>query len=192
MNIKQRVNDLFNKYSVALSAVENDTPEQAVALASATLENGTEIKTDAEAFEVGVEAYVENEEGEKITLPDGSYVIDNGTELIVTDGVISEITEAETEEEVEEIEAKDKEEELSEEPLTREAVSEMIVSALEGFETELNKIEKQHQVEMSEVKLAAATQGIQRSPAPLPVVPVDLSTLTTKQRVSHLYNQFSA
>jgi len=189
MNIKQRVNQLFNQYSVDLSAVETDAPEKVVSLASAFLENGTEIKTEAEEFKVGVEAYVENEEGEKIGLPDGTYVLDNGTELVIVDGVITEYNQSEVEEVVEEEVV---EEELAAETLTREMVSGMIAEAMSEFGTQLSEQNKKHEIELSEIKLAAATKGIQRSPSiPKQIMqPVDLTKLSTKQRVSHLFNQY--
>lgn len=188
MNIKQRVNALFNQYSVDLSAVESGTA--VVSLASAFLENGTEIKTEAEEWKVGVEAYVENEEGEKIGLPDGTYILDNGTELVIVDGVITEWTESEVEEVVEEEVV---EEELSAEPMTRVMVSGMIAEAILGFETELAEQRKKNEVELSQIKLSAATKGVQRSPSvkQQPLVPVDLTKLSTKQRISHLYNQYN-
>lgn len=189
MNIKQRVNALFNQYSVDLSAVESETKE-VVSLASAFLENGTEIKTEAEEFKVGVEAYVENEEGEKIGLPDGTYLLDNGTELVIVDGVITEFNEGEVEEVVEEEVV---EEELSAETMTREMVSGMIAEAISSLGTELAEQTKKQELELSQIKLAAATKGIQRSPSvkPEPMVAVDMTKLSTKQRISHLYNQYN-
>ena len=48
MSIKERINDIFDRYNVQLSAVANEDAEQAAALeleATAKLENGTEVKT---------------------------------------------------------------------------------------------------------------------------------------------------
>lgn len=86
MTLQERINGLFEKYSVNLSA-------EPVELAQATLENGTVIATDSDAFAVGVQAYVTNDEGEKIPLPDGEYTLDNGTTFTVAEGAISEMTE---------------------------------------------------------------------------------------------------
>lgn len=98
MTLQERINGLFQKYSVNLSA-------EPVELAQATLENGTVIATDADAFAVGVQAYVTNDEGEKIPLPDGEYTLENGTTFTVAEGSISEMNEPAPAEEADPAEA---------------------------------------------------------------------------------------
>ena len=84
-----------------------------VKLEQAKLDNGTVIEADA--FESGNEVFIVTED-EKVALPIGSYNLEDGKILVVEEeGLISEIKEAEaeeeTEEEVEEVEAKEEEKE---------------------------------------------------------------------------------
>lgn len=84
-----------------------------VKLEQAKLDNGTVIEADA--FESGNEVFIVTED-EKVALPIGSYNLEDGKILVVAEeGLISEIKDAEaeeeTEEEVEEVEAKEEEKE---------------------------------------------------------------------------------
>lgn len=82
-----------------------------VKLEQAKLDNGTVIEADT--FESGVEVFIVTED-EKVALPVGEYALEDGKLLVVTEeGIISEIKDAEAEEEteeVEEVEAKEEEE----------------------------------------------------------------------------------
>jgi hypothetical protein len=84
-----------------------------VKLEQAKLDNGTVIEADS--FESGVEVFIVTED-EKVALPVGEYILEDGKILVIAEeGVISEIKDAEaeeeTEEEVEEVEAAEEEEE---------------------------------------------------------------------------------
>lgn len=86
-----------------------------VKLEQAKLDNGTIIEADT--FESGVEVFIVTED-EKVALPVGEYALEDGKILVVIeDGIISEIKDAEAEEEaeeveeVEEVEAKEEEKE---------------------------------------------------------------------------------
>lgn len=86
-----------------------------VKLEQAKLDNGTVIEADA--FESGNEVFIVTED-EKVALPIGEYALEDGKILVVAEeGIISEIKDAEaeeeTEEEVEEVEAKEEEEEMA-------------------------------------------------------------------------------
>lgn len=117
MNLKNRINDLFQKYSVKLEVAEGEIPAEVAveepAVATATLSNGTMVYVDAPSFDVGMGVYVLNEEGEKIPLPDGDYELEGGGALSILEGVISSFTEAVVEEVA--VEAKKEEEEEEEE-----------------------------------------------------------------------------
>jgi hypothetical protein len=83
-----------------------------VKLEQAKLDNGTVIEADT--FESGNEVFIVTED-EKVALPIGEYTLEDGKILVVAEeGIISEIKDAEaeeeTEEEVEEIEAAEEEE----------------------------------------------------------------------------------
>ena len=83
-----------------------------VKLEQAKLDNGTVIEADA--FESGNEVFIVTED-EKVALPVGEYALEDGKILVVAEeGLISEIKDAEAEEEteeVEEVEAKEEEKE---------------------------------------------------------------------------------
>jgi hypothetical protein len=61
----------------------------------ATTKDGVVIKTEAEAMVVGVDVYTEDEAGTKTPVADGSYVLENGTTVVVAQGKITEVSEAE-------------------------------------------------------------------------------------------------
>lgn len=76
---------------------------------------------DAEELEVGIDIFVEDEEGTRTPAPDGEYVTEERTKIVVADGKVKEITEVEeggeTETETAETETEVK---AAEEPVTRE------------------------------------------------------------------------
>lgn len=97
-----------------------------VKLEQMKLENGTVIEADS--FESGVEVFIVTED-EKVALPVGEYTLEDGKLLVVVEeGVISEVKEAEAEEEaeeVEEVEAADEEEKESLGYATKEELAEV-------------------------------------------------------------------
>ena len=112
--------------------VEESTEE--VKLAQATLENGTIL--EAEAFEAGNEIFIVTED-EKVAVPVGEYLMEDGQILVVSEeGIIGEIK-AQEEEEVEaeeEIEAYVSKEEF-----------ESAVEEIRGMINELKRIKKKWQ-----------------------------------------------
>ena len=137
MTITERVQEVFNKFNVKLTVTEEPRTE----MAEAALDNGTVVYTDAEAFAEGVEAYIINDEGEKIPLPPGDYTLADGRVVVIGEGgVVSSVSEAPEEEPAtEEVEASEEEvtEEVQaeEEPtyVTKAEVEEMIKAALESI-----------------------------------------------------------
>ena len=193
MTLKERISELFDKYSVELEVEE----KQEVKFATATLESGQEIQTEAESFAVGASVFVVNDEGEQIPLPDGDYTLADGAVLVVAEGAITEVKEAE-EPAVEAEE--DKEEEMSEEPkeveassevLTREDVAGMIAEAIEATKAEFSSQIEERDAKITELSKQAAP-AISRVKQPKKVEKVDLSKLTVKERVRALSNQFNS
>jgi len=89
MTIKERVQEVFDKFNVNLQAEE---PVR-VDMAEAALENGTVIYTDAEDFAEGEEAYIINDEGERIPLPPGDYKLADGGTISIGDlGKVNKVT----------------------------------------------------------------------------------------------------
>ena len=191
MTLKERISDLFEKYSVEL---EVETKEE-VKFATATLDSGQEIQTDAEAFAVGVSVFVVNDEGEQIPLPDGDYTLSDGSMLVVAEGAVVEVNEATTEPEVEAEE--DKEEEMqaqeveaSSEVLTREAVAGMIAEAVAEAKKEFSSQIEERDAKITELS-KQATPSISRAPKMEVPTPVNLTELSMKERIAAIQNQFS-
>ena len=89
MTIKERVQQVFNKFNVNLTAEE----VLRVDMAEAALENGTVIYTDGEDFAEGEEAYIINDEGERIPLPPGDYTLADGGVISIGDlGKVNKVT----------------------------------------------------------------------------------------------------
>ena len=196
MTLKERISDIFEKYSVELSVEENAEVKFAVA----TLDSGQEIQTDAEAFAVGVAVFVVNDEGEQIPLPDGEYTLQDGSTLVVAEGAVTEVKEAEAEEPAVEAE-EDKEEEMSEEPkaeeveassevLTREEVAGMIAEAIEATKAEFSSQIEERDAKITELS-KQATKSLSRAPKMEAPAPVDLKSLSITERVAAIHNQFS-
>ena len=194
MTLKERISDIFEKYSVEL-AVEEKEETQEVAFATAVLESGQEIQTDADAFAVGVSAFVVNDEGERIPLPDGDYQLQDGSLLVVAEGAVVEVNEATTEPEVEaeeekEEEMKAEEVEASSEVLTREAVEGMIAEAIEATKKEFSSQIEERDAKITELS-KQASPSIPRAPKMEAPVSVDLKSLSITERVAAIHNQFS-
>ena len=194
MTLKERISDIFEKYSVEL-AVEEKEETQEVAFATAVLDSGQEIQTDADAFAVGVSAFVVNDEGERIPLPDGDYKLQDGSMLVVAEGAVVEVNEATTEPEVEaeeekEEEMKSEEVEASSDVLTREAVEGMIAEAIEATKKEFSSQIEERDAKITELS-KQATPSIARAPKMEAPVSVDLKSLSIQERVAAIHNQFS-
>lgn len=194
MTLKERISEIFDKYSVELSVEENAEVKFAVA----TLDSGQEIQTEAESFAVGASVFVVNDEGEQIPLPDGEYTLADGSMLVVAEGAITEVKEAE-EPAVEAEE--DKEEEMSEEPkaeeveassevLTREEVAGMIAEAIEATKAEFSSQIEERDAKITELSKQAAP-SLSRAPKMEVKAPVDLKSLSIQERVAAIHNQFS-
>ena len=193
MTLKERISDIFDKYSVELSVEENAEVKFAVA----TLDSGQEIQTEAESFAVGASVFVVNDEGEQIPLPDGEYTLADGSMLVVAEGAIVEVNEASEEPAVEAEE--DKEEEMSEEPkeveassevLTREDVAGMIAEAIEATKGEFSSQIEERDAKITELS-KQATKSLSRAPKMEAPAPVDLKSLSITERVAAIHNQFS-
>lgn len=187
MNLKERISDLFEKYSVELAVEEKE--EQVSLMATAVLESGQEIMTDADAFAVGVAVFVMNDENERIPLPDGDYQLEDGSMLVVAEGTVSEMKDAEApaeevaEEEVEEVEA-------SVDMITREDVASMIADAVSEAKKEFSSQIEERDAKITELSKTASTK-ISRAPKMEQKVQVDLTKLTMKERIAAIQNNFS-
>jgi len=136
--------------------VEESTEE--VKLAQATLENGTVL--EAEAFEAGNEIFIVTED-EKVAVPVGEYLMEDGQMLVVSEeGIIGEIKAQEEEE----VEAEEEEEMayVSKEEFNS-AVEEIkgMINELKEKKEEMAQVEEQVKQELSETP---ATEPITHNP----------------------------
>jgi len=197
MTLKERISDIFEKYSVELAVEEKEETQEVALMATAVLESGQEIMTDADAFAVGVSAFVVNDEGERIPLPDGDYQLQDGSMLVVAEGAVVEVNEATTEPEVEaeeekeeEMKAETEEVQASSEVLTREAVEGMIAEAIEATKKEFSSQIEERDAKITELS-KQASPSIPRAPKMEAPVSVDLKSLSIQERVAAIHNQFS-
>lgn len=117
-----KATEVLKRIMTELSSVKEEAVE--VKFEQVALENGTILEADA--FEVGNEVFIVNEE-ERIAVPVGEYTLADGRVLYVTEeGMIAEIKTAgaEAEEEAVEVEV-EASEEVSEEPVQEELAEEM-------------------------------------------------------------------
>ena len=187
MSIKERISDLFEKYSVELEVEEKEEEkkEKETSFATATLDSGQEIQTDAEAFAVGVSVFVVNDEGEQIPLPDGSYTLADGVVLVVVDGVVSEM------QEVEEAPAEAAPEAVVEEvAMSREEIVSLIAKAVAQVKKEFSSQIKERDAKITELSKTASAK-ISRAPKMEVKAPVDMTKLSMKERIAAIQNQFS-
>tara|TARA_R110000744_G_scaffold147988_1_gene261042 strand:- start:65 stop:595 length:531 start_codon:yes stop_codon:yes gene_type:complete len=175
MSIKSRVQEIFDKFQVELKVSE---PTK---LATAKLESGQEIETDDDDFKVGSSVFVVNDEGERMPLPDGEYILEDGSAMMIADGVKIETPEkekeAEAEEEVEVVAT-----------LSSDDVNALIADALKPIMEALQL----QATEMDSFSKQAAEKSLPRvSKQPQKIEKVDLSNMNIKERVQALTNQYS-
>ena len=169
MSIKKRVQDIFDKFHVELKVSETK-------LATARLDSGQEIETDAEAFETGASVFVVNDEGERIALPDGEYVLEGGAAMMVAE-VPQEEAEAVAEAEVEVVAS-----------LSSDDVSKMIADALKPI-MEVLALQTD---EMEKLSKVSADKPLPRAKKqPKRAEKVDLKNMTVSERVKALTQQFA-
>jgi hypothetical protein len=128
---------------------ETQLEESKVELAQAKLDNGTVL--EAEAFEAGNEIFIVTED-ERVAVPVGEYLMEDGQILIVEEeGIIGEIKAAEAEESEEEVEAEEEMAYVSKEEF-ESAVEEIkgMINELKDKKEEMAEVEEQVKQELSE------------------------------------------
>jgi hypothetical protein len=153
MNLREKVNALFAKHNVSLSAEEVVEVKQMV---EAILEDGTSIYSDSDVWAAGVRVFGKDAEGNEVVLADGEYKTAESIIVVVADGVVTELKPME--EEAPEVEVVI-EEEQSTEVVAEESLSaevEGLLSLVAKLESELADIKKANETLSSEVtKLSA-------------------------------------
>ena len=88
MNLKEKVNALFAKHNVSLSAEEVVEVKQMV---EAILEDGTSIYSDSDTWAPGVRVFAKDADGNEVVVADGEYTTAEGVIVVVTDGLLVEL-----------------------------------------------------------------------------------------------------
>jgi len=196
MTLKENINAIFQKYNTKLSATELEEEAPAteeVVLAEAELADGTKIYSDAEAWEAGVNVFILNDEEEKIPVPTGEYELSDGRVVVVTDGLLDSITEAEAEV-VEEEMKKEVEKVVAEAdiPLTKEDVLGIIEKAVGALRSEFTSHIEAKDKEIEKIKAEFSHKGLPRVAERKPELKrEEIAKLNTTERVAALFNKFN-
>lgn len=152
MNLREKVNALFAKHNVSLSAEEVVDVKQMV---EAILEDGTSIYSDSDTWAPGVRVLSKDADGNEVVVADGEYTTAEGVIVVVADGLLVELKPM-VEEEVP-VEETVTEEQAKEETFNKEV--EGLLSLVAKLESELADIKK------ANTELSANVEKLSAQPA---------------------------
>lgn len=158
MNLREKVNALFAKHNVSLSAEEVVEVKQMV---EAILEDGTSIYSDSDAWAVGVRVFTKDVDGNEVAVIDGEYKTAEAVTVVVADGVVTELRPME--EESPEVEVVIEEEQATEVVAeeTFNAEVEGLLSLVAKLESELAEMKKANAELSSNVEKLSAQPAVQ-------------------------------
>ena len=153
MNLREKVNALFAKHNVSLTAEE--TVVDVKQMVEAILADGTSIYSDSDTWAPGVRVLSKDADGNEVVVADGEYTTAEGVIVVVADGLLVELKPmVEEEPEVEVEEEKQSTEVVVDESLNAEV--EGLLSLVAKLESELSEAKKANENLSSEVtKLSA-------------------------------------
>jgi hypothetical protein len=158
-----------------------------VKLEQMKLNDGVTI-IEADSFEANNEIFVVTEDDQRIPLPVGEYVVENGMLLIVTqEGVIAEIKEQEQPAEVEapEEEMKKDEEKMIEKSAVKKTVESMVK---ETFFSEYEALKSENEALKTQLAQMEEPKAIVHNPEPTEKVKVE-APKSTRDLVMKFINQ---
>jgi hypothetical protein len=194
-----------NKNILALLKQIVSGAEQEVEVTLGSVKSGElDIQFDGESLEVGTAVFLIADE-EKVSLADGSYKIDEGGEIVVKDGLVESMSEAEAEEEVapeaeEVVDAElEEEEEVIEEvnadeesmKVIKEILDDMFKAYAESMEIKMSALDAKLETltsENVELKEQVVTLSAQPSVEPVSSQPKQV-TLTKQGRILEAIKQ---
>ena len=166
MEVKDRIYQIMAKAQEKLSAhgiklsvdetaevTKEETAEALKFMVETALEDGTIVFTPAESWDLGVEIYTKDVDGNPVAVADGDYIVADGTVLSVLDGKVSAIT-PKVEDEVEVEVTVEAEQAEQAEVLTKQYVDDALTALTEQFnnlKAEFEKIVSSKEIEMAEV-----------------------------------------
>ena len=171
MNLREKVNALFAKHNVSLSAEEVVKVKQMV---EAVLEDGTSIYSDSDTWAAGVRVFAKDADGNEVAVMDGEYTTAEGVIVVVADGLLVELKPM-VEEEV------PVEEPVAEEETFNKEV-EGLLSLVAKLESELAEMKK------ANAKLSSNVEKLSAQPAATSIKEVKQA----KQTPAKSYNKMSA
>ena len=187
-----------NKNILALLKQIVSGAEQEVEVTLGSVKSGElDIQFDGESLEVGTAVFLIADESEKVSLADGTYKIDEGGEIVVKDGLVESMSEAEAEEEVapdaEEVVDAELEEEVIEEvnadeesmKVIKEILDDMFKAYAESMEIKMSALDAKLETLTSqnvELKEQVVTLSAQPSVEPVSSQPKQV-TLTKQGRI---------
>ena len=187
-----------NKNILALLKQIVSGAEQEVEVTLGSVKSGElDIQFDGETLEVGTAVFLIADESEKVSLADGTYKIDEGGEIVVKDGLVESMSEAEAEEEVapeaEEVVDAELEEEVIEEvnadeesmKVIKEILDDMFKAYAESMEIKMSALDAKLETLTSqnvELKEQVVTLSAQPSVEPVSSQPKQV-TLTKQGRI---------
>lgn len=143
--------NIFKRIQIALGLVQK--------MSEATLVSGDVISWEDDLVE-GTEIFLLSEDEGVVTAPDGEYVIDDGTKIIVQEGVATEVVVVE---ELENETSEDEEEMVEEEMETEEVETEDVVqTSYEDLVFRLNVMEEKIE-ELSKSLMLSVQQNLKLS-----------------------------
>jgi len=186
-----------NKNILALLKQIVSGAEQEVEVTLGSVKSGElDIQFDGESLEVGTAVFLIADESEKVSLADGTYKIDEGGEIVVKDGLVESMSEAEAEEEVapeaeEVVEAElEEEEEVIEEvnadeesmKVIKEILDDMFKAYAESMEIKMSEmLTKLSDIEAKNVELKEQVVTLSAQPSVEPVSSQPKQVTLTKQ-----------
>ncbi len=180
MNLREKVNALFAKHNVSLSAEEVVEVKQMV---EAVLEDGTSIYSDSDAWAPGVRVFAKDADGNEVVVANGEYTTAEGVIVVVTEGLLVELKPMVEEPEVEvEVETEEQAAEVVVED-TFNAEVEGLLSLVAKLESELADIKK------ANTELSANVEKLSAQPAATSIKEVKQSKVSAP---SKSYNKMSA
>ena len=184
-----------NKNILALLKQIVSGAEQEVEVTLGSVKSGElDIQFDGETLEVGAPVFLIADESEKVSLADGTYKIDEGGEIVVKDGLVESMSEAEAEEEVapeaEEVVDAELEEEVIEEvnadeesmKVIKEILDDMFKAYAESMEIKMSALDAKLETLTSEnVELKEQVVTLSAQPSVEPVSSQPKQVKLTKQ-----------
>jgi hypothetical protein len=207
-NIYKQMKDLLG-FKEELSEVQEETKM----MAEAFLVDGTTIKTDSDRFEEGSMVFVVGEDDERMSLPSGTYELQDGAVIEVVDGEITTLRSPEAsedaveedlsseevvEEATEEVEASKEEEEVKSEGVDLSGymtkadgfeLGKMITEAIElQISEKIAELTEAHNKELDGVKKMSAQKTFKHTPKAPKVAEVK-KNLSQDERIFAIFNK---